>query len=181
MSDCLSTAVFLFWLCWLCPQTLSAAELDKQSVDDAKHFLTNYLKYTNTGHIDLLKLYSDGASIKVTVTKLDGTTKLSAFSGQSWKRLLRESWNSGKPAIEPVEFRNVTLKGEGSNLEVSAQRYAQGHCYWDSNYTMVIAKDGAGQYQIIKETLYIVHKNQCPPPDKLTIRQDVKINPNPIP
>lgn len=157
---------------------LSAAELDKQSVETAKHFLTSYLTYTNTGNIDLLKLYSDTATIKVTVTTLDGATKTSDFIGQQWKQVLRESWYKGKPAVEPIELRNVSVKGVGENLEVAAQRYTLDRCYLDSNYTMTIAKDGTGQYQIIKETLYIDHKNQCPPPDKMTIRQDIKINQN---
>ncbi|HEY5138422.1 MAG TPA: hypothetical protein VIJ25_03770 [Methylococcales bacterium] len=52
----------------LCSQLANATELDKQCVLDAKHFLTAYLNYTNTRNIDLLKLYRDDASIKVTVT-----------------------------------------------------------------------------------------------------------------
>ena len=49
----------------LCSQMANATELDTQIVLDAKHFLTAYLNYTNTRNIDLLKLYSDGATIKV--------------------------------------------------------------------------------------------------------------------
>jgi hypothetical protein len=155
---------------------IAAAELDKQTVETAKHFLSDYLKYTNTGNIDLLKLYSDAATIKITVTTQDGATKANELNGQNWKRLLRESWYSGKPAVEPVEFRGVTLKGEGANVEVRVKRYALNRCYWDNNYTLVIAKDSAGQYQVIKEIRYIDHNNQCQPPDKLTINQDIKIN-----
>ena len=59
----------------LCSQMANATELDKQLVLDAKHFLTAYLNYTNTRNIDLLKLYSDDATIKVTVTTLDRATK----------------------------------------------------------------------------------------------------------
>ena len=47
----------------LCSQLANATELDKQLVLDAKHFLTAYLNYTNTRNIDLLKLYSDDATI----------------------------------------------------------------------------------------------------------------------
>lgn len=166
------------WLLLACSQAIAAAVLDKPSVENVKRFLSAYLKYTNTGNIDLLKLYSETATIKVTVTTLDGITKASDFSGQTWKRLLRESWYSGKPAVEAIELRNVVLKGEGQNVAMTAQRYAQTRCYWDNNYTMVIAKDGTGQYQIIKENLYIAHKNQCQPPDKLTINQNIKINQN---
>jgi hypothetical protein len=165
----------------LSPNTLPAAVLDKESVEAAKHFLTSYLTYANTGNIELLRLYSDTATIKVTVTTLDGTTKTSDFVGQQWKQVLRESWYKGKPAVEPLELRNVAVKGEAENLEVSAQRYTLDRCYWDNNYNMTIAKDGAGQFHIIKETLYIDHKNQCLPPDKMTIRQNIKINQNPLP
>ena len=154
----------------------NGTELDKQLVLDAKHFLNQYLKYTNTGNIDLLKLYSDAATIKVTVTTLDRATKVTDFSGQAWKRLLRESWYSGQPAVESVELRNVTLQDNGTSLEVSAQRYAQKRCYWDTNYTMVITKNDTGEYQVIKETLTIDHKNQCQTSDSLTINQNVKIN-----
>ena len=75
----------------LCSQMANATELDKQLVLDAKHFLTAYLNYTNTRNINLLKLYSDDATIKVTVITLDRATKVTDFSGQAWKRLLRES------------------------------------------------------------------------------------------
>ena len=160
----------------LCSQMANGTELDKQLVLDAKHFLNQYLKYTNTGNINLLKLYSDAATIKVTVTTLDRATQVTDLSGQAWKRLLRESWYSGQPAVESVELRNVTLQGNGTSLEVSAQRYAQKRCYWDTNYNMVITKNDTGEYQIIKETLTIDHKNQCQTPDSLTINQNVKIN-----
>jgi hypothetical protein len=157
-------------------QLAHAAELDPQAVLNAKHFLTDYINYTHTGDIDLLKLYSDTATIKVTVTTLDRATTVTELSGQAWKRLLRESWYSGQPALEPVELRNVSLQDTGAGLEVSAQRYAQKRCYWDTRYTMVLAKNATGAYQIINETLFIDHKNQCPTPDSLTINQDIKIN-----
>lgn len=168
-----------YWLLLLISQTASATELDKQLVDNAKHFLTAYLQSTNTSNIDLLRLYSEAATIKVTVKTLDRATKTTDFSGQDWKRLLRESWYIGKPAIEPMELHHVSIQENGDGLEISAQRYAQKHCYWDNNYQVVIAKNDAGDYQIIKENLYIDHQNQCPAPDILTITQEVKIIPNP--
>ena len=165
----------------LCSQMANATELDKQLVLNAKHFLTAYLKYTNTRNIDLLKLYSDGATIKVTVTTLDRAIKETDLSGQAWKRLLRETWYSGQPAVEPVELHNVSIQGNGTNLEVSAQRYSQIRCYWDNNYKATFVKNNIGEYQIINETLYIDHKNQCQTPDTLTINQDIKINQIPQP
>jgi hypothetical protein len=160
----------------LSSQFANATELDNQLVLDAKHFLTVYLNDTNTGNIDLLKLYSDIGTIKVTVITLDRATKETTFSGQAWKRLLRESWYSGQPAVEPIELHNVSIQDNGTSLEVSAQRYSQIRCYWDNNYKVTLAKNEAGEYQIINETLYIDHKNQCPVPDSLTINQDIKIN-----
>ena len=165
----------------LCSQMANAGELDKQCVLDAKHFLAAYLNYTNTRNIDLLKLYSDAATIKVTVTTLDRATKENDFSGQAWKRLLRESWYSGQPAVEPVELHNVSIQTNGTRLEVAAQRYSQTRCYWDNNYKVTFAKNDTGEYQIINETLTIDHKNQCQTPDTLTINQDIKINQIPQP
>jgi hypothetical protein len=46
---------------------------------------------------------------------------------------------------------------------------------------VTFAKNDTGEYQIIKETLYIDHKNQCQTPNTLTINQDVKINQIPQP
>ena len=175
------TVIKLACLLLLCSQMANATELDKQLVLDAKHFLTAYLNYTNTRNIDLIKLYSDDATIKVTVTTLDRATKETTFSGQAWKRLLRESWYSGQPAVEPVELHNVSIQGNGTSLEVSAQRYSQIRCYWDNNYKVTFAKSDTGEYQIINETLYIDHKNQCQTPDTLTINQDIKINQIPQP
>ena len=160
----------------LCSQMANATELDKQLVLDAKHFLTTYLNYTNTRNIDLLKLYSDDGTIKVTVITLDRANKETTFSGQAWKRLLRESWYSGKPAVEPVELHNVSIQDNKTSIEVSAQRYSQTRCYWDNNYKVTFAKNETGEYQIINETLYIDHKNQCPIPDTMTINQNKKIN-----
>ena len=160
----------------LCSQMANATELDKQLVLDAKHFLTAYLNYTNTRNIDLLKLYSDDGTIKVTVITLDRANKETTFSGQAWKRLLRESWYSGKPAVEPVELHNVSIQDNKTSIEVSAQRYSQTRCYWDNNYKVTFAKNETGEYQIINETLYIDHKNQCPIPDTMTINQNIKIN-----
>jgi hypothetical protein len=165
----------------LCSQMANATEIDKQLILNAKNFLTTYLKYTNTRSIDLLKLYSDSATIKVTVTTLDRATKVTDFSGQAWKRLLRESWYSGQPAVEPVELHNVSIQGNGISLKVSAQRYSQIRCYWDNNYKVTFAKNDTGKYQIINETLYIDHKNQCQTPDTLTINQAIKINQIPQP
>lgn len=162
-------------------QTAHTAELDPQAVVNAKHLLTAYLNYTHTGNIDVLTLYSDTATIKVTVTTLDRATKVTELSGQTWKQLLRESWYSGQLMLEPVELRNVTLQGNEARLEVSAQRYAQKRCYWDSHYRMVLAKNATGAYQIINENLYINHNNQCPTPDSLNINQDIKINQIPPP
>ena len=164
------------WLLLLGSQMANATELDKQLVLDAKHFLTAYLNDTNTRNIDLLKLYSDGAIIKVTVITLDRATKETTFSGQAWKRLLRESWYSGQPAVEPIELHNVSIQDNGTSLEVSAQRYSQIRCYWDNNYKVTFAKNDTSEYQIINETLYIDHKNQCQAPDSLTINQNIKIN-----
>ena len=164
------------WLLLLGSQIANATELDKQLVLDAKHFLTAYLNDTNTRNIDLLKLYSDGAIIKVTVITLDRATKETTFSGQAWKRLLRESWYSGQPAVEPIELHNVSIQDNGTSLEVSAQRYSQIRCYWDNNYKVTFAKNETSEYQIINETIYIDHKNQCQEPDSLTINQDIKIN-----
>ena len=157
-------------------QLANATELDKQLVLDAKHFITAYLNDTNTRNIDLLKLYSDGATIKVTVITLDRATKETTLSGQTWKRLLREYLYSGQPAVEPVELHNVTIQDNKTSLEVSALRYLQTRCYWDNNYKVTFAKNDTGEYQIINETLYIDHKNQCRAPDSLTINQNIKIN-----
>jgi hypothetical protein len=157
-------------------QLANATELDKQLVLDAKHFLTAYLNDTNTRNIDLLMLYSDAATIKVTVITLDRATKETTFNGQAWKRLLRESWYSGQPAVEPIELHNVSIQDNGTSLEVSAQRYSQIRCYWDNNYKVTFAKNETSEYQIINETLYIDHKNQCQEPDSLIINQDIKIN-----
>jgi hypothetical protein len=154
----------------------NATELDKQLVLDAKHFLTAYLNDTNTRNIDLLKLYSDSATVKVTVITLDRATKETTFSGQAWKGLLRESWYSGQPAVEPVELHNVSIQDNKTSLEVSAQRYSQIRCYWDNNYKVTFAKNETSEYQITNETLYIDHKNQCQEPDSLTINQNIKIN-----
>jgi hypothetical protein len=165
----------------LCLQMANATELDKQLVLDAKRFLTAYLKYTNTRNIDLLKLYSDDATIKVTVITLDRATKVTDFSGQAWKQLLRETWYNGQPAVEPVELHNVSIQGNGTSLEVSAQRYSQTRCYWDNNYKVTFAKNDRGEYQIINETLTIDHKNQCQTPDTLTINQAIKIDQMPQP
>ena len=170
------TVIKLACLLLLCSQMANATELDKQLVLDAKHFLTAYLNYTNTRNIDLIKLYSDDATIKVTVTTLNRATKETTFSGQAWKRLLRESWYSGQTAVEPVELHNVSIQGNGTDLEVSAQRYSQTRCYWDNNYLVTFTKNETREYQIINETLYIDHKNQCQTPDTLTINQDIKIN-----
>jgi hypothetical protein len=170
------TASKVTCLLLLCSQLANATELDKQLVLDAKRFLTAYLNYTNTRNIDLLKLYSDDGTIKVTVITLDRANKETTFSGQAWKRLLRESWYSGQPAVEPVELHNVSIQDNKTNLEVSAQRYSQTRCYWDNNYKVTFAKNETGEYQITNETLYIDHKNQCQIPDTLTINQDIKIN-----
>ncbi len=165
----------------LCSQMANATELDKQLVLNVKDFLTAYLNYTNTRNINLLKLYSDDAIIKVTVTTLDRATKETTFSGQAWKQLLREYWYSDQPAIESVELHNVNIQGNEASLEVSAQRYSQIRCYWDNNYKVTFAKNETREYQIINETLYIDHKNQCQTPDTLTINQDIKINQIPQP
>jgi hypothetical protein len=168
-------------LLWLGLQMAQATELDPQSVLNAKTFLTAYLNTTNTGNSDLLKLYSDAATITVNVITLDRTTKVTDFSGQAWKRLLHESWTSGKSVVEPVELHNVRIQGNGANLEIAAQRYSQNRCYWDTNYNMVITNDTSGHYQIIKENRTIDHKNQCPIPDSLTIKQNININQHPQP
>ena len=173
MNRTVSKVIFLLLLC---SQIANATELDKQLVLDAKHFLTAYLNYTNTRNIDLLKLYSDDATIKVTVITLDRATKVTDFSGQAWKRLLRESWYSGQPAVEPVELHNVSIQDNKTKIEVSAQRYSQTRCYWDNNYKVTFAKNETGKYQITNETLYIDHKNQCQIPDTMTINQNIKIN-----
>jgi hypothetical protein len=154
-----------------------ATELDKQWLLDAKHFLTVYLNNTHSHDINLLKLYSDDAIIKVTVLTLDRQTKVTELSGSAWKKLLREAWYSGQPALEPVELHNVSFQGDGTHLKISAQQYSQLRCYWDSNYKLTLARNNAGEVQIINEALSIDHKNQCPVPDSLTINQDIKINP----
>ncbi|MDT4292357.1 hypothetical protein RO575_22555 [Methylomonas sp. MO1] len=146
----------------LCIQPANAVELDKQSIESVKRFLVAYLAHTNTNNINLLTLYSESAKINVTVTTLDRATTEKKFSGQVWKQLLRQTWYSGQPSIEPIELHDVMIKSIGGNtLEIAAHRYAMRRCYWDNDYQLVIEKTPVGGYQIVKENLLIDHQNQC--------------------
>lgn len=168
-----------FGVMLLCFQTVGAVELDNQTVENAKRFLAAYLQHTNKANINLLTLYSESAKISVTVTTLDRETTERNFSGHTWKQLLRETWYSGQPSVEPIELHDVTIKSAGGNaLEITAHRYAMRRCYWDNNYQVVIEKTAAGGYQIVRENLLIDHQNQCQRPETMTISQEIKIVPN---
>lgn len=158
-----------------------AFELDPDTIKHAKAFLATYVKAVNTRGGELPALYSETALITVTITTKDRRTYTYKMNGQDWKRLLQEKMTAGKPAAEPVELHNVRLQGNGKTLEIAAQRYDLNRCFWDTSYSLVIAKDDAGQYRINKETLFIDHNNQCQPPETLTIKQAIHINQNPMP
>ncbi len=159
----------------------NAAELDPQTIDNAKTFLAAYVKTINTGSSELPTLYSDTALINFTITTKDKRTQTREISGQDWKRILRDKMTGDKATPEPVELHNVRIQGKGQNLEIAAQRYSINRCYWDMNYSMVITPDGRNDYQINRETLFINHNNQCQPPETLIIKQAIKINQNPVP
>ncbi|OAI00902.1 hypothetical protein A1353_19015 [Methylomonas methanica] len=163
----------------LCMQAVSAVELDKPTVESAKRFLAAYLEHTNKANITLLTLYSESAKITATVTTLDRSTSERQLSGHQWKQLLRDTWYSGQPSVEPIELHDVIITRLDENrLKIAARRYAMRRCYWDNNYLAVIEKATGGGYQIVSENLLIDHQNQCVQPDTTNIKQEIKIVPN---
>ena len=158
-----------------------AAELDPKTLASVKAFLASYVKAINIGSGELLTFYNDTALIHVTVTAQNRKTQTREISGLDWKRMLGDKMASGKATLEPEELHTVRIQGNGQNLEIAAQRYSSTRCYWDMNYRLVITPDGTGRYQILNESLFIDHNNQCPPPETLTLKQAIRINQNPLP
>ena len=175
-----------FQLAWLILGVIApsqAAELDSETLSSAKAFLVDYVKGSNTGNGDLAALYRDTALIYLTVTTQNRQTQARVMNGPDWKRLLRERMATNNQGIEPMALHQVRIQGQGQNLEIAAQRYALNRCYWDLNYRLVITREGAGPYQIVKENRFSDHNNQCQAPtaDILTLKQAIKIQQNPLP
>jgi hypothetical protein len=156
----------------------AAAQLDKKLADDAKEFLKKYLQYNNTGNIELANLYSPEAEITLSINKQYGQTKQTKLNGQTWAKLLRDALGGGQATAELLEFHNVSVSGNGENLEITAQRYSTSRCYFDNDYKIVITKDARPAYRIIKETIYINHNNLCQPADNggFSVNQHIQLN-----
>lgn len=156
-----------------------ATPLDNKVLEEVKVFLKKHLQYYNTENIELAKLYSKDAGIALTITKQNNQTINTVMRGQSWIQRLREAWGNGRATNEALELHNVTINGNGTNLDITAQRYSKTRCYWDNNYKMSITKNGFPDYRIIKETAFINHNNLCPQPslEEFLINQNIQVAP----
>lgn len=156
-----------------------AVQLDNKVLEEAKDFLKKHLQYYNTGNIELAKLYNNDAEINLTITKQNNQTINTVMRGQAWIQRLRDAWGSGRAANEALELHNVTINGDGQNLDITAQRYSKTRCYWDNNYKLAITKNSFPSYRIIKETALINHNNLCPQPslEEFLIKQNIQVTP----
>jgi hypothetical protein len=156
-----------------------ATPLDNKVLEEAKDFLKKHLQYYSTGNIELAKLYNNDAEITLTITKQNNQTITTVMRGQSWIQRLRDAWGSGRATNETLELHNVTINGDGPNLDITAQRYSKTRCNWDNNYKLSITKNGFPDYRIIKETALINHNNLCPQPslEEFLINQNIQVAP----
>jgi len=163
----------------VCMDMAQAVPLDNKVLEEAKDFLKKHLQYYSTGNIELAKLYSNDAEIALTITKQNNLTINTVMRGQAWIQRLREAWGSGRAMNEALELHNVTINGNGTNLNITAQRYSKIRCYWDNDYKLSITKNGFPSYRIIKETVLINHNNLCPQPslDEFLINQNIQVAP----
>lgn len=161
----------------VCLQATSHALANPKTHEEAKRFVADYLSLINTHNINVVGLYSESATINVTVTTLDRATTKREIGGHTWKQLLRDAWYNGKPSIEPAELHDVMIQETGDGrLSITAHRYAVPRCYWDNSYQMEIAETATGGFQVVNETLFIDHQNQCQHTAPSTIRQSIEIS-----
>lgn len=156
-----------------------SAILDNATLEAAKMFLRQHLKYYNTANSEFLKHYNVDAEINLTIIKPQEQPKQTALRGSTWTRLVREAWGVNNSPNETIELHNVNITGNGQTLEIVAQRFSKSRCYWDNDYQMTLQKDGLGQYKITQETLLINHNNLCPPPslEEYLINQNIQVVP----
>ena len=109
-------------------------------------------------------LYSDEATVKTRRIAPDGTERMVELRGVDWKPLIRKMMPAAKEAGDVSSFGKPKVRAEGKtgHWKVSAVRTSALKCYSDDSYYLVVARSGAGTWQIVEESSKTSALSQCP-------------------
>lgn len=106
-------------------------------------------------------LYADNALIKAYRRYPHGLERSMEMSGTEWKALVRKVMPVARSKNDKSTYTNVRFAPRGSQVKISADRYAVRKCYTDPAYYLVIEKRADSTYTVVEEYFETVPRPDC--------------------
>lgn len=127
-------------------------------------FFDRYIRLSDRDDPAFLELYADSARIHVLRVLASGETQALDLSGTQWKQNII-NFSRATRNHPSSTFSHLSVHREGQRLRLLTVRYSPSNCRTDEGYSMVIAKNTRGVWQIVENSWEAWEGSLCPGAD----------------
>ena len=139
---------------------LTPAQAMAGFMPDYERFFAEFRSTLNNKPRSLGQHYAADARVKVGMD--DGRELTSRqFDGKSIDQVIKIFLNPGTSSGADFITTKPEFRIEDGAVTITSTRTIRARCYDDTGWTLVIARDQVGQYQVVEETMRIPSESRC--------------------